>query len=101
MRQPAKCEANPHLDEPYALHNAAEAASCAGQHTALPHHLQDDADGACPHGQRQHPMHALIQGAVLLVSAHYEALDPKGERKEGLRRRVALMHTVAPTAGSK
>lgn len=46
-------------------------------------------------------MHALIQGAVLLVSAHYEALDPKGERKEGLRRRIALMHTVALTAGSK
>ena len=98
MRQPAT---KPHLDEPYALHDAAEAACCAGQHAALPHHLQDDADGARPHGHRQHPMHALIQGAVLFMITHQEALDPEGERKEGLHRRVALMHIVALTAGSK
>ena len=46
-------------------------------------------------------MHALIQGVVLAVSAHQEALNPEGKRKEGLRRRVALMYTVALTAGSK
>ena len=63
-----------HLDEPHALHEAAERAAGRGEHAVRHEELAQRAKRACPHRQRKQAVHCRVQGLVLLVRCHQECL---------------------------